>query len=397
MMGLMQQRSTRIPEGELAIDCRALPEVRISSSRGFGLQKMLAGKTPQQAIGLMPVLFSVCGYAHKEAARLALGAALGDQDIALAQEREQRSEQQLMVLVESCRESLLRLMLDCYPAVYGKSAPVDTLSFLGGLCQRFSPALTAFNGQDSRACSRMVAALGDFVRNLLFAGDIEGFTRLNSIPGLLRWCQLSECFAADLLTTVSDMSSCVSGDDANAVFGRGLMSQDLAGIAPVLIGRDAAGFIARPTLNDSPVNTGCLARQQQHPLMKSFSLAPQLALLQLWCARLLDIAAMPEALKGISAGAPANWAFSAHRGLGGRGSGLVDAARGALVHSVELHAGRIHRYGIVAPTEWNFHPQGWVARLLGQIDAPSPALTRQAMLWVIWGADPCVGFQLEVQ
>ena len=41
----------------------------------------------------------------------------------------------------------------------------------------------------------------------------------------------------------------------------------------------------------------------------------------------------------------------------GDGTGLTEAARGALGHWVSVRHGRIARYQIVAPTSWNFSPR----------------------------------------
>ena len=50
----------------------------------------------------------------------------------------------------------------------------------------------------------------------------------------------------------------------------------------------------------------------------------------------------------------------------GTGLGLVESARGCLCHRVAVAAGRVSDYKILAPTEWNFHPEGPLTRgLLG--------------------------------
>jgi len=43
--------------------------------------------------------------------------------------------------------------------------------------------------------------------------------------------------------------------------------------------------------------------------------------------------------------------------LHGHGLGLVEAARGALSHRLDLDGGRIRDYAIIAPTTWNFSPR----------------------------------------
>ena len=80
----------------------------------------------------------------------------------------------------------------------------------------------------------------------------------------------------------------------------------------------------------------------------------------------------------------------------GRGVGLTEAARGSLGHWIELRAGRIARYQIVAPTSWNFSPRD-AAGTPGALEAalegtpvsagdPTPV----AVQHVVRSFDPCM-------
>ncbi|MES9847278.1 MAG: hypothetical protein ABW145_02715, partial [Candidatus Thiodiazotropha sp.] len=61
-----------------------------------------------------------------------------------------------------------------------------------------------------------------------------------------------------------------------------------------------------------------------------------------------------------------------------------------------LDKGMISGYQIVAPTEWNFHPRGVVARGLLSLPAQEiDALKRHADLFIN-AVDPCVGYRLEI-
>jgi len=79
----------------------------------------------------------------------------------------------------------------------------------------------------------------------------------------------------------------------------------------------------------------------------------------------------------------------------GRGFGLVEAARGALGHWVEIRDGKIARYQIVTPTAWNGSPRDhagvrgpWEEALIGtpiaDIDNPVEAGH------VVRSFDPCL-------
>jgi Ni,Fe-hydrogenase I large subunit len=71
-------------------------------------------------------------------------------------------------------------------------------------------------------------------------------------------------------------------------------------------------------------------------------------------------------------------------------------ARGLLVHWLRVDAqGRVERYGVLAPTEWNFHPQGAAAQVLSALDAKQPAPQLAAAAAVLVAAfDPCVDYEL---
>ena len=74
----------------------------------------------------------------------------------------------------------------------------------------------------------------------------------------------------------------------------------------------------------------------------------------------------------------------------------VQTARGLLLHRARIARGRVAAYRIVAPTEWNFHPEGPLARgLAGMIADDEPALERGATL-VVQALDPCVACTIEV-
>ncbi|MDD5502568.1 MAG: hypothetical protein PHH26_03780 [Candidatus Thermoplasmatota archaeon] len=79
------------------------------------------------------------------------------------------------------------------------------------------------------------------------------------------------------------------------------------------------------------------------------------------------------------------------------GLAQVQAARGLLIHRLELRLGRVHHYRIIAPTEWNFHPEGIVAQGLKQLKAGNPNdLQRQAELFIN-AVDPCVQYELHLK
>jgi Ni,Fe-hydrogenase III large subunit len=83
----------------------------------------------------------------------------------------------------------------------------------------------------------------------------------------------------------------------------------------------------------------------------------------------------------------------------GEGSALswIEMARGTLLHWVWLDGAdqqsTVRTCQVIAPTEWNFHRDGPVARLLSTL-SPGPWTQRDAALAVAaW--DPCVPFVID--
>jgi len=82
-------------------------------------------------------------------------------------------------------------------------------------------------------------------------------------------------------------------------------------------------------------------------------------------------------------------------------------ARGLLIHLVRLapaadsDMAQVADYRIVAPTEWNFHPRGIVARALADMPAPRSTVSRQHIgrqVAILAAAfDPCVDYRIEFE
>jgi hypothetical protein len=111
-------------------------------------------------------------------------------------------------------------------------------------------------------------------------------------------------------------------------------------------------------------------------------------------SRLAEVVALAMATAELNS--PALPALGAITLAPGQALAWCEMSRGLLLHAVQLEAGtalrdaaRVADYRVLAPTEWNFHPQGTLAQALraGQLDAAQARLATLAL-------DPCVGFDL---
>jgi hypothetical protein len=152
-------------------------------------------------------------------------------------------------------------------------------------------------------------------------------------------------------------------------------------------------FALRPHHRGRALETGALARQAER--LSAIPAAGGVSgVVRRLLARLLELAQIVRALEGEGA-SPQR--LVGGMGGGGVGVGWVETARGLLIHRVELVGGRVRRYQIVAPTEWNFHPQGALARALRQLPGGGAAAVQRRATLLVLGGDPWVDYRRELR
>lgn len=149
-------------------------------------------------------------------------------------------------------------------------------------------------------------------------------------------------------------------------------------------GLDAA-FCKLPQWQGAAVETGAFARRQ------GLAERPATAFAARWLARLEELHNWAQGRATVGAGGTASAALV----VPGRGRALVETARGLLMHEIVLDGDRIADYSIVAPTEWNFHPQGPLTGWLMGRDAGDREALRNFASHGVAALDPCVRWELR--
>jgi len=144
-----------------------------------------------------------------------------------------------------------------------------------------------------------------------------------------------------------------------------------------------AGFCAGPLWQGRAAETGAIARRGSASAPGAFAAR--------WLARLEELRDWAHGREKVGAGGTA----SAAQATSGRGRALVETARGLLMHEIALDGERIADYFIVAPTEWNFHPQGPIAGWLKGRDAGNREALNAFAARAVAALDPCVRWELE--
>ena len=173
-------------------------------------------------------------------------------------------------------------------------------------------------------------------------------------------------------------------EDATDYVPRLLPSLD-ARASLVLWPRLDAEFCLTPHWQGGAAETGAFARRQGRVGKMAAAFAAR------WLARLEELQDWASGDEKVGAGGTASAASTET----GRGRALVETARGVLMHEIVLDGDRIADYFIVAPTEWNFHPNGPLPAWLIGRDAKDRDAVQAFAARAVAALDPCVRWELE--
>jgi hypothetical protein len=170
-------------------------------------------------------------------------------------------------------------------------------------------------------------------------------------------------------------------------------------LASRLLAEDADDFVRAPTWGGSPRETTPLVRQAGHPLVQACRDEAGFGLGARLLARLVELALLPRRI-GEGAEALASDGSSLERAGEAPASrqavAQTEAARGRLIHGIEVERGIVRRYRILAPTAWNFHPNGSAASSLAALGGAGAGEARWLAELMITALDPCISYELRV-
>jgi len=358
-------------EGELIIGLHLrrgrVQGLDIRSTRADVARLMLQGRTRSEISAAVPLLFSICSRSQAAASELACSAADGGPGLTAADLDRCRNA----VAAEMLREGAWRALLE-WPQWMGEQPSG------GGIAA-------------ARAAMAPDPTAREAVAQAVFGMSADTWLHITTLDALVRWADAGQTCAARFVSFVRGESASAAAEAVPPAAAVPLLAnhdhaQWMPGIA--LAADTDANFARHPTLQSQAVETGALARLQTEPLVTALVAETGLRVLARFVARLRELA-----LLLLGQGQPAIGALSLP---GGIGVGWVETARGLLIHQTRWQQGRAERYRIIAPTEWNFHPQGALSRALTGAAAASPAQLQQTATRLAQSLDPCVIFKLEL-
>ncbi len=388
-------------EGQLDIDFyppyKNAARVELSSSRPLQASRIFIGKTAQQALDIIPLLFNICGVAQSRAALSAIEKKLGTKSSA-----KQETARDMLVLMENAKEHLFRIFID-WPEFFNLKTDRNKLPYLSQMLPVFKSTLfhngDAFKldsqlNSDLKNTDYLIDKLEQYLQQHVFKQSCKDWLKIKDFRQLQQWALQCDSIAAHSIRFICE---------------RGWASQGLTDCQqlPVLNEKallekfnadNAQQFIEQPQWQQKCYETTALSRQFEQPLIRALHKEFHSTLITRWLARLVELASIPAQLRDMQQQLNREQTDKTSDTGSKKPPGLaqVEAARGRLIHHVKIEHGIISNYQILAPTEWNFHPQGLVAKSLSSLSLQHEDDLEKLAHLMINAIDPCVGYQLRI-
>ncbi|MGF6737129.1 hydrogenase maturation factor HoxV/HupK [Paraburkholderia atlantica] len=318
---------------------------------------LLRGQPVATAPARLSSLFSLCGLAHRLCAELAVGAA----GAAVEHKRDDVTNAAHAAML--MRETLavhLRCMWTDWPVRLAAAAP------------RTLPDVESIDSSDW--LERHVLGMPAKKWLAHWTDDPRGC--------LAAWCARAATFPARLLAACRTHADTMRATPRPLIIDETRLSELAVAIA------ESPVFAHAPVQRGLPAETGVWTRSDDPRALEYDT--PWLRI----GARVAEVARLTT-----GDGGPSALRFGARASAPGEALGWCEMARGVLLHWVRLapdDAARIEDYRVVAPTEWNFHGQGTLARALSRLDPACGDGTFAARVGAWMGAfDPCVAYVVD--
>lgn len=375
-------------EGELVVRLHSraqrVTQVTLRSTRPHAAADLFAGKKAPEVVATMPLLFSICGVSQRTASASALAAAG-------ALESRNGAGDEVGVILETVQEYFWCLLID-WPKAMGRE---PLLPPVAAARQQIASAQRGADGAltwGSPALRELGASLTRLATASLYAISPAQWLELGDGDALQAWADRRATLPAVLLGELMRDMPGVGRSDVS-LMPTASPGALLCAVMPALC---EPGFAQAPTWNGVPVETGALARMRTQPMVAAVAQRHGNAVVTRMVARLTELAVLLQML-ATGAGAEQDHAPIQALKLGpGEGLSAVQTARGLLLHRARLADDRVADYQIVAPTEWNFHPDGPLVHGLTGLAAEDEVALEQRARLAVQALDPCVGYRIEV-
>ena len=340
------------------------------------LTRWLRGQRGEALGRSLSSVFTLCAHAHRRTAELAMSAAQGQASAA------QTASTALHLTLETARDHLRSLALDWPQRLPGPAGKRPQLDWLSGCPLSLASGRTV---PDAGAALEQLQRLQAWLEQRVLGQSIDAWlSEYSSELALAQWCHrhAEQLPPAYYLWHWYPSASAIKGQahDLTVLDTDQLRQQaQLTELAAALA--QQGDFASYPTWRGACAENGPWNRLRDRPAANTERSA--------WSrmgARWLELLLLANAPHRAAA-APALLSCGAVHLAPGQAIGWCEMARGLLLHWVQLdQEGAVQDYRVLAPTEWNFHPQGALSQAvsaLGPHDQMPASMLAAAF-------DPCV-------
>ncbi|MCR6631667.1 MAG: nickel-dependent hydrogenase large subunit [Magnetospirillum sp.] len=435
-------------------------DARVTAPLYRGFETILAGRPPEDALVIAPRICGICSVSQSAAAARALAQVAGVEvpangrlaaDLVLAAENaaDHLTHFMLFFMPDFARPTYAgRPWFEAarrrFAATQGEAqralmpARARFLHLMGLLAGKWPHSLALQPGGTTKSVDpgermRLISILAEFreaLESVVFADRLEAVATLESVAALDAWADAAPMDRGDFrlfLHIARDLELERLGRGPGAFLSHGsfglwpagvMMDGDLRPFDPAQVAEDLAhawmeaplrpdadkagaySWCKAPRLGGRVVEVGALARQMvaADPLAHDLVAASGGTVKDRVVMRLVELARLVLAMEGWARDLRPGEPFCAASPLPAQGSGigLVEAARGALGHWLQVEGSTIASYQIIAPTTWNFSPRdgagtpGPLEQALAGTPVQPGETTPVAVQHVVRSFDPCM-------
>ena len=345
---------------------------------GGRLGRLLRGHQGEPVVRTLSNVFTLCAHAHRRTARLALRAANPSASALLP------VESPVVLSLETARDHLRSIALDWPQRHPAATQTAPDLHWLRDCPLHLVSPAQGCTPQDALAA---MAQLRSWLENLLHQPVQDWLNHHRNADAFAHWCRSraidlspARCLADwyPLAHSLDPQTRSLDLLNSNAT----VQSTHLGEIAQAMA--TDPDFVQHPLWRGQCAETGTWTRLSHQVQCDTLHHNAWTRLGARWMELVNLTAAAPTTTDGHR-----DFPLDSGALLLGDGQAIAwcEMARGLLLHWVQLDPqGRVEDYRVLAPTEWNFHPDGALAHALAAL--PEQDTTSA---WCLAAAfDPCV-------
>jgi coenzyme F420-reducing hydrogenase alpha subunit len=384
-------------EGEIKISVVArsgqVESVSITSTRPLHITKLFAGKSIDSVADIMNAIYHLCNTAHRFAFLRLL-----DESTVIKLSQNEIKAYELLLDLETIREHCFSIASkwnqDAEATV--NSNIINLLSTLkeinATLFLNTDPlSLVDKELQAFDSIEILTLKLEQQLQNLLLGFKCNAESVFKDINSFNNWLKVGKSQGATFLNYLLQHQLNKIGNIE--VFH--LPDLDPKNISDFLY-NDA--YIQQPNYQDITYETTPYSRQSNHQLIKQLVNINGNGVFTRAASQLLEVFELLNKVKCNYRNIETeiisyNFQFPVHET-----SALVqlEAARGRLVHQLSIKDEKIKSYQILAPTEWNFHPEGVLNHMIRSLNFTDKEDLISKVKLLVNAVDPCVGYSVEI-